>query len=934
MSAIPSGHDLPAAENELATARRNFHTLLAVARTCRNISDPMDVLQAMYHHLSDLVPVDAFSVAVATDADPNAYRYLLMIDEGVRYPANDTRTGGLTGYIIEHQSVLLFRDLHHEILPSLPEPHVFGNAVRRSRAWIGVPLLGGRGAFGAVTVQSYQPAVYDETDVELVKALADIAAVAMENALLYQQQSALTRSLAQRVTERQRELAVLRDIAGGLSRGRVTTPVLHDAIRRLVEQVDCQRGELWLVERQAVLRQMAGYPTRSSTDVRLTIPIDSPELEAVVARHGQVRQQATTAGWLCGIPLRAQGRTIGLLTLESIQQIDGQSLSFLLAGADQIALGIDNSQLLQERDRQIAHFEALDKIAQQGATALDGEAMLHVVLAILPSVLSFDGFWGAMWDATDHTFRNGISWQRRHGLMPVTAQTMTGKRINDLLIHRQPRIDWPSEPASTLPPWEQDACTWMGVPLHDQNADLIGVLALQSARADAYDTRDLQFMTNVAHHVALNAVNARLYQSARGSAAIAESRAHKLAIVHQVSRRVSASLDPAEVARIAAEQMARLLNAQHGLVLLLRDETTVCEVVAEFPTIGALGYRWSLPSATSFESSPGSKQPSIVQHIAHDDRIGPLHRFLPVEPEPVVLLVPLQSRGRTFGAVVINIARSPATLGADDLDLCRTIAAQITTALDNAHLHEMAVTRVEQELDIARAIQANLFPRLLPSIPGMLLAGRCIPAFETGGDFYDVLPLGKDRFGFSIGDVSGKSLSAAMLMAVARSIVRSEALDHPTSDEVITETNRLILQDIPPKTFVALCYAVYDPPTRELEITNAGQITPLVRHASGQVEWLPVQPHLPLGIVPDIQYRASTVKLDPGDTIVFLTDGVIEAFGANREMWGFERTQLWLSEHGGGMPDEVVMELLEQVVAWQGKHHRHDDMTVIVAKLI
>jgi serine phosphatase RsbU (regulator of sigma subunit) len=287
-----------------------------------------------------------------------------------------------------------------------------------------------------------------------------------------------------------------------------------------------------------------------------------------------------------------------------------------------------------------------------------------------------------------------------------------------------------------------------------------------------------------------------------------------------------------------------------------------------------------------------------------------------------------------MGAISLNLMQGTRAFTDEERELCRTVAAQVATALENARLYQLSVTRVEQEMDIARSIQANLFPRALPAIPGARLAGRCLPALETGGDFYDVLPVGYNRFGFSIGDVSGKSLPAAMLMAVARSIVRSEAIDHATPERVVTETNRLVTQDIPPNTFIALCYAVYEAASRTLVLANAGQITPFVRHADGTVEALPIVSNLPLGIVADLHYEASGSKLLQGDSVLFLTDGLVEAFAPGGEMFGFDRVADLFGQIGHLPADEVVSGLIDAVCAWQSNQNRHDDMTAIVLQVL
>src|SRR5690606_1753247 len=136
--------------------------------------------------------------------------------------------------------------------------------------------------------------------------------------------------------------------------------------------------------------------------------------------------------------------------------------------------------------------------------------------------------------------------------------------------------------------------------------------------------------------------------------------------------------------------------------------------------------------------------------------------------------VPLISKGNVLGVLNINALR-PNRFSLKQAEIALAFANQAATALEHARLYQESVTRVEQELEIARLIQSNLFPRTLPSAPGLSLAALCYPARETGGDFYDVIELRPGQLALMVGDASGKSIPGAMLMAVARSIARSEA---------------------------------------------------------------------------------------------------------------------------------------------------------------
>jgi len=295
--------------------------------------------------------------------------------------------------------------------------------------------------------------------------------------------------------------------------------------------------------------------------------------------------------------------------------------------------------------------------------------------------------------------------------------------------------------------------------------------------------------------------------------------------------------------------------------------------------------------------------------------------------------VPLIAKGQVLGVLNID-SHTPGHFSDRDMEVAFTFANQAAVALENARLYQESVARVEREMEIAREIQSNLFPRHLPQINGMTIAARAVPARETGGDFYDVVPLGRERFGLLIGDASGKSIPGALLMAVARSTARSEARDHELPETVMRETNGLIASDVPPRSFVALSYATLDVDTRILALSNAGQLSPLRRRRDGTVEYFDVPgPVLPLGIISDTPYAALEVPLEAGDLLVFYTDGIVEAHNARQELFGFERLEQLLRENGHLAPTELIDAILKEVEAFSHGVAQHDDMTLLVVRV-
>jgi serine phosphatase RsbU (regulator of sigma subunit) len=173
-----------------------------------------------------------------------------------------------------------------------------------------------------------------------------------------------------------------------------------------------------------------------------------------------------------------------------------------------------------------------------------------------------------------------------------------------------------------------------------------------------------------------------------------------------------------------------------------------------------------------------------------------------------------------------------------------------------------------------------------------------------------------------------------MLMAVARSTARSEARNHETPWVVLTETNRWLVDDVPRHSFVALSYALIDPALRRMTLANGGQLTPLLRRADGLTTFVEVpEASLPLGMSLEVAYNQVEIDLAPGDTLVFYTDGIVEAHDHARGLFGFDRLEALVREWGHLPPDELIERLIGEVHAFAEGLPPHDDMTIVVVRV-
>ncbi|HEU0027525.1 MAG TPA: SpoIIE family protein phosphatase [Ktedonobacterales bacterium] len=336
--------------------------------------------------------------------------------------------------------------------------------------------------------------------------------------------------------------------------------------------------------------------------------------------------------------------------------------------------------------------------------------------------------------------------------------------------------------------------------------------------------------------------------------------------------------------------------------------------------------------------------------IAPDD---PLVEYLVGAPEPVelkqlhldtpavrglreagvTLIIPLVSQGELMGLLNLGPRLSEQEYSRDDRRLLSDLATQAAPAVRVAQLvreqksQERERERIEQELRIARIIQQTLLPKELPDLPGWRVDAYYQPARAVGGDFYDFITLDDGRMALVVGDVTDKGVPAALVMATTRSILRSAAQSQTSPGEVLERANDLLHPDIPPKMFVTCFYAVLDPRTGRLAYANAGHDLPYHRRGENVVELRATG--MPLGLMPGMRYEERETSLAPGDSVLFYSDGLVEAHNIEREMFSFGRLMEFLGAKANG-DDSLVERVLAELAAFTGAGwEQEDDVTLV-----
>lgn len=304
--------------------------------------------------------------------------------------------------------------------------------------------------------------------------------------------------------------------------------------------------------------------------------------------------------------------------------------------------------------------------------------------------------------------------------------------------------------------------------------------------------------------------------------------------------------------------------------------------------------------------------------------------------EGVRMVVPLFSQGELVGMLSLGDRRSEQAYANDDLALLLNLATHAAPALRVAQLVRQQRAearereRIAQELRVARLIQQTLLPREVPQITGWDIAPLYEPAREVGGDFYDFIDLGGDHLGLVIADVTDKGVPAALVMAMARSILRAAAgrLDSPGA--VLARVNEVLCPDIPPNMFVTCFYAILDLASGHLRFANAGHDLPYWRHA-GIAHGLHAR-GMPLGLMPGMYYEEQEVTLCPGDQVLLYSDGLVEAHDPQRAMFSFGRLEQLVGAHPGDGQSLITL-LMDELATFTGPQWvQEDDITLVAVR--
>ena len=417
----------------------------------------------------------------------------------------------------------------------------------------------------------------------------------------------------------------------------------------------------------------------------------------------------------------------------------------------------------------------------------------------------------------------------------------------------------------------------------------------------------------------------------------------KLKAILEIARNLSSELKIDAVAPKILDSLVDLFPQAERLFLMLLDPVTKRLVRKAFKYRPSR--RTPFGGAVPDDEVPQSISRSLVNHVlgqkkavlsqdAGNDKNLPTSASIADLKIRSVMCVPLlPPDGQPLGILQLDTSDRKQFLQ-DDLDVLAAVASQAAIAIQNASMHESLLERerIERDLKLAEQVQKRFLPQSVPSIPGFEFFAHYHPAFDVGGDYYDFVTLPQGRIALALGDVSGKGVAAALMMAKFSGDTRYCIHTEDSPAAAANVLNRLLFDAGIDEKFITLSLSVLDLEHRQLTYCSAGHPPLLVRRASGAIEELGDDiAGFPLGIMPDSDYQQAETTLHPGDVVVIYSDGVTDGRNIREELYDTrdQRRLLKRLAESPGRPEAVGRSILQDIREFSTGHAQTDDITLI-----
>ena len=562
----------------------------------------------------------------------------------------------------------------------------------------------------------------------------------------------------------------------------------------------------------------------------------------------------------------------------------------------------------------------LTQIADALNTTLDLQTLLNRTSELVRTIIHYRIF--AIFLLNDRTRDLRMRFQIGHTSEVERTRVPLGKGITgQVALTRQPILLNDVSSSEHYISANPDVRSELAVPLIAKNR-LIGVLDLESEQAGYFRPEHLHLLTLTASRIAQAIENARLYTRV-------SRQAQTLEVLNEIAVELISILDLDPLLERVGQLLRRLIDYQMFTIMLLDDkgETLVTRYSWRFGYAHVPSRRVPITSGLVGAAVREWRAVNV-----HDVRKDP--RYIAMNPETrSELIVPLFYKGRIIGVLDLEHTRTGFFNEGHERTLT-TLAAQVAISIENARLYQAVrrqAAQLERDIAMAREVQLRLLPPTAPLHRRAEMAVRFLPARTIGGDLYDFVDYGPNRTAIVLGDVSGKAAPAALFAALVSGIMRSAATQQLEPAQMLATLNDALQERKLESQYVTLLFALWNDDTMTLRVANSGAVQPIFCRGG---QSLTVRAEgFPLGLFPNIEYEEIDVATEPGDAIVFVSDGILDAENEQEEMYGEDRLAGVLCAYRDYPAQEIADAILADVTEFQGAKDRFDDETIIVLRV-
>lgn len=403
----------------------------------------------------------------------------------------------------------------------------------------------------------------------------------------------------------------------------------------------------------------------------------------------------------------------------------------------------------------------------------------------------------------------------------------------------------------------------------------------------------------------------------------------ELAVLNELALEIGAKFDLQEILQTIVKRSIKSLRAEQGTVTLVKlQPQEIRQTIIRTQQSTDHGQPFHLDQAL-LGWMQLNKLPLVIHDPKHDPRFpgnawgANIHSLI---------CVPLLIKSSLIGILTV-INKKDGKFSEEDTRLLTIVGAQSAQIIENVRLYEEEkdLLQMKEQVRLASQIQMSLLPRSAPSIPGYDIAGYSKPALVVGGDYYDFIHIDPQRLAVCVGDISGKGLPAAMLMANLQATIRGQCIVDPSPSVCLNRANKLLYLSTDPQKYATLFYCILDVQNNRLEYSNAGHNWPFLISSDGTARTCKTG-SIALSIMEDAEFQMETVFLNPGDFCVLYSDGVTEAMNANNEEYGEERLLACIRENRELSAEQMIQKLVAAVDLHAQDCPQWDDMTLVVLK--